>query len=187
MDAVGVEDSRGVVYHLPLKIMYLFPYDAYGRANLAGIERITLVDILDTCLDDVPFHLRHIDILLIHPRGSRHTSRSRSAVANLLAFTCGSMAQRVGVFYFHPFYIVVPALVERIHDGDKLMGHLGAAPSVCRQHIISAMEVGRQFDDAGPLSVFKTHSDTGKRTLVPPRIEMQFTTSNVLKKRLNQP
>ena len=32
----------------------------------------------------------------------------------------------------------------------------------------------------------ETHSDTGKRTLVPPRIAMQFTTSNVLKKRLNQ-
>lgn len=27
----------------------------------------------------------------------------------------------------------------------------------------------------------------GKRTLMPPRVEMQFTTSNVLKKRLNQP
>ena len=30
-------------------------------------------------------------------------------------------------------------------------------------------------------------TSTGKRTLVPPRVEMQFTTSNVLKKRLNQP
>ena len=27
---------------------------------------------------------------------------------------------------------------------------------------------------------------TGKRTLMPPRVEMQFTISNVLKKRLNQ-
>ena len=30
-------------------------------------------------------------------------------------------------------------------------------------------------------------SKTGKRTLLPPRVEMQFTASNVLKKRLNQP
>ena len=30
-------------------------------------------------------------------------------------------------------------------------------------------------------------SETGKRTLLPPRVEMQFTLSNVLKKRLNQP
>ena len=29
-------------------------------------------------------------------------------------------------------------------------------------------------------------SSTGKRTLMPPRVEMQFTISNVLKKRLNQ-
>ena len=29
--------------------------------------------------------------------------------------------------------------------------------------------------------------NTGKRTLMPPRVEVQFTTSNVLKKRLNQP
>ncbi len=28
---------------------------------------------------------------------------------------------------------------------------------------------------------------TGKRMLLPPRVEMQFTASNVLKKRLNQP
>lgn len=33
----------------------------------------------------------------------------------------------------------------------------------------------------------ETDSETGKRMLLPPRIEVQFTTSNVLKKRLNQP
>ena len=33
----------------------------------------------------------------------------------------------------------------------------------------------------------EVNENTGKRTLMPPRVEVQFTTSNVLKKRLNQP
>ena len=33
----------------------------------------------------------------------------------------------------------------------------------------------------------ETDEQTGKRTLMPPRVEMQFTTSTVLKKRLNRP
>lgn len=33
----------------------------------------------------------------------------------------------------------------------------------------------------------KTDPNTNKRTLLPPRVEVQFSTSNVLKKRLNQP
>ncbi len=30
-------------------------------------------------------------------------------------------------------------------------------------------------------------NETGKRTLVPPRVEVQFCASNILKKKLNQP
>jgi nucleoid DNA-binding protein len=30
-------------------------------------------------------------------------------------------------------------------------------------------------------------NETGKRTLLPPRVEMQFSASNILKKLLNQP
>ena len=33
----------------------------------------------------------------------------------------------------------------------------------------------------------ETDPTSGKRTLMPPRVEVLFTTSNVLKKRLNQP
>ena len=33
----------------------------------------------------------------------------------------------------------------------------------------------------------ETDPTSGKRTLMPPCVEVQFTTSNVLKKRLNQP
>ena len=31
-----------------------------------------------------------------------------------------------------------------------------------------------------------TDKETGKRTLLPPRVEVQFITSNILKKKLNQ-
>lgn len=36
------------------------------------------------------------------------------------------------------------------------------------------------------LETIENDPSTGKRLLMPPRVEMQFTTSNVLKKRLNQ-
>ena len=33
----------------------------------------------------------------------------------------------------------------------------------------------------------ETDSETGKRMLIPPQVEMCFTSSNILKKKLNQP
>ena len=60
-------------------------------------------------------------------------------------------------------------VVERCSELDSI--------SVPRLGIIEAVKHNESID---------IDSSTGKRTLMPPRVEIQFTISNVLKKRLNQ-
>lgn len=60
-------------------------------------------------------------------------------------------------------------VVERCSELDSI--------SVPRLGTIEAVKHNESID---------IDSSTGKRTLMPPRVEMQFTISNVLKKRLNQ-
>ena len=59
-------------------------------------------------------------------------------------------------------------VVERCSELDSI--------SVPRLGTIEAVKHNESID---------IDSSTGKRTLMPPRVEMQFTISNVLKKRLN--
>jgi nucleoid DNA-binding protein len=60
-------------------------------------------------------------------------------------------------------------VVERCSELDSI--------SVPRLGTIEAVKHNESID---------IDTSTGKRTLMPPRVEMQFTISNVLKKRLNQ-
>ena len=57
MDAEGVEDGNGVVDHLSLEIMYLLPDDTEGRTDLTALERMAVIDILNTRLDDMALRL----------------------------------------------------------------------------------------------------------------------------------
>ena len=57
MDAEGVEDGNGVVDHLSLEIMDLLPDDTDGRTDLTVLERMTVIDILNTRLDDMALRL----------------------------------------------------------------------------------------------------------------------------------
>ena len=66
MYAVCAEDCRRVVGHLSLKIVYLFAYDTQGRTNLAPLESLAVIDILNMGLDDMPVCLTYVGSLLAH-------------------------------------------------------------------------------------------------------------------------
>ena len=150
MDAIGVEDRDRVVHHPTLEIMDLLPNDCQGRTYLVATECVTVTDIPDSCPDDVAFRLTYT--------GGLHDLLNGERVG-------GQITQRVGMGDFHPFDIVVLMLVKRIDNGDQLTGHLGFVTSVSRQHIIPAVEVGRQFDHARSLPFLKANHDACRHTV----------------------
>ena len=150
MDAEGVEYSQGVVHHLTLKIVNLFPNDTDGWTDLVTMEVIPIIDILNACPDDMPFCLIHADSL--HGRCIRSPDG-------------GKITQGVGVRDFHPLDVIVLMLVKRIDDGHKALGHMSAMAGIDRQDVISAMEFGWQFDNACALAILQAYQGTGRQTV----------------------
>ena len=114
------------------------------------------IHILHTSLDDVALRLANIHRLYIYQVGSREPISS----------TEGRIAQRIGMSNISPFDIIILTLVKCIHNSNELMRHLGLMTRIYRQHIIPAMQVGGQFDDARPLSVVQAHHRAGSQAVL---------------------
>ena len=104
----------------------------------------------------MPLRFTHIHRLHIHQVGSRENTSS----------TDSRIAQRIRMSNTNPFDIIILTLVKRIHNSNELMCHLGMMTRIYRQHIIPAMQVGGQFDDARPLSVVQAHHRAGSQAVL---------------------
>ena len=150
VETVGAKEGGGVVQHLTLEIMDLLSHDAERGCDSPG--------------GTGGFYARHDDVALCLALAAG-LAADEVVEGESVAGVGGGAAERVGMGHGYPLDVVLWTLAQRVDDGYEAVDGGGVVARVGRQHVVAAMEVGGQLDDAASRSLLQADDGSGRQTL----------------------